>query len=118
MEQQIELGGADLMGSLPGNPWQQLLLSHFLLLGGHWPAVLMETASPWRGVATEPVRLALSVSCEVGVAHSEACWTICHLQPLASTNGTCFGAGLVIWGIDWLMVSECTWACIDVPLAD
>lgn len=39
---------------LPGNPWQQLLLSHFLDLGGR----VLETVSPWKAPVINAGRLA------------------------------------------------------------
>lgn len=79
---------------LPGNPWQQLLLSHFLVLGGWILAILMATASPWQAIIIKPVLLAClecsgdyerSTFCPVACVRTYS--AICPLQPLVSTEG-------------------------------
>lgn len=40
------------------NPWQQLLLSHLLALGGRMLVILAETVSPWQALVVKPVPLA------------------------------------------------------------
>lgn len=42
----------DATGVLDGNPWQQLLLSHFLWLGGQMLAIHAEAVSPWQAHCT------------------------------------------------------------------